>query len=302
MLILGLVVVGVSGRRNASRRLLWHPRPRSGETLDWSYAVSTESEQKPLLFVPGLGCSNEMRIETTVNNLAALRRQGSFDCLIGSFVEENALRLHDNESLAILQRECYVEYKVGAGFADFMQAVSPKLIHGKYSHVILLLDDVELGSFELDKALNASSRQDLGVATPRISNAILHPLLGISRSPQTSEIFHVDVVELFLTVFRADAWECMFDIQDPTRMLHGHGPARLMYKICKMRHPTFKMGVLNFMESIHFGAKEKCKPIEAYEDLRSWSGPQQRRAALRRFQPDEYVDQGTILTRIAYSY
>lgn len=297
---------GASNRGNSTsnakrRRLLWHPRPRTGaQALNWSYATDP-AQQKTLVFVPGLGCGNTQRTKITVRNLASLKRGAvDFDCLVGSFIEEDLLRKHDNMSVAAIESYgCYVEYKLGAGFADFMQAVSPKLLHtARYSHVVLMLEDVRLGTFQLDMALNISHRHGFSVISPRISSANLHPLLSIARSPQTREVIEVDVVELFVTIFRAETWECMFDLQDPTRLLHGHGPARLMYKTCKMRYPDhFKMGVLNFMVADHFGAKEKCKPIKVYDDLRHWSGPQQRRHALRRFQEDEYVDRGKIVAR-----
>lgn len=283
------------------RRLLWHPRPRPGEqALNWSYAADP-GQQKTLVFVPGLGCGNTRRTQITARNLASLKHGGvDFDCLVGSFIEEDLLRQHDNTSVAAIESHgCYIEYKLGAGFADFMQALSPKLLHvARYSHVLLMLEDVRLGTFRLDVALNVSRRHGFSVSSPRISSANLHPLLAIARSPHTHEVIEVDVVELFVTIFRAETWECMFDLQDPTRMLHGHGPARLIYKTCKMRYPDhFKMGILNFMEAEHFGGKEKCKPIKVYDDLRHWSGPQQRRHALRRFQEDEYIDRGKVLAR-----
>lgn len=268
----------------------WHPRPRSSDSLlDWSYA---QSHVKPLVVVPGLGCGG--RLQITVSNLAVLRRSKvPFECLVGTFVEEAAF---PNRTLRALASQCYIEFKVGAGFADFMQAVSAKLVHAaRITHVLVVLEDVKLQDFDLGKALAISAKHNLTVSTPRIANANLHPLLSVSRQPKTNHVLVIDVVEIFVTLFRADAWECMVDLQDPTRMLHGHGPARLMDKTCRMRHPSFKMGLINSMESVHFGAKAKCKPLQIFKDLRHWTGPKQRREALKRFKADEYIDAGKVV-------
>mmetsp|Transcript_9446 Transcript_9446/g.27769 ORF Transcript_9446/g.27769 Transcript_9446/m.27769 type:complete len:147 (-) Transcript_9446:260-700(-) len=63
----------------------------------------------------------------------------------------------------------------------------------------------------------------------------------------------VRAIEVFATIFRADAWECAWHTLDPVHMSKGWGLDIFLYAACHGCIPGFRMGVDSEMMAFHTG-------------------------------------------------
>lgn len=113
------------------------------------------SENKVLLVIPGLG-NNENRTKITIQNLKQLeiiktktkqnekQRESSkipLDCFI--FVYKTMLKEYES----LLKSVCELEYFYHGNYAYYMKSITPMFLKELgYTHVFILLDDVELSA------------------------------------------------------------------------------------------------------------------------------------------------------------
>ena len=240
-----------------------------------------------MVIIPGVGCANEKRLRIALDNIRQLEQQFShapgyaFECSVGAFVERRAFFTNGShtllgESLRKIEKRCYVSYQPGAHFSDFLKTLHPMLVRrGGYGYVLVLLDDVRLGSFELPAALALAAANGVGVSSPVVRNALHFPVglqnegerktlaRASARSPASpasvqaalavmdaassrsasaswsqwwggrpSPGVYTDFVEVFATVFDADAWDCWWGMLDTTRLSKGWVYDEQLFHMC----------------------------------------------------------------------
>ena len=103
----------------------------------------------------------------------------SFDCTVGSFVERRAYFNGNGSSdelvsiLTAIEKRCFVSYQPGAHYADFLKTLHPMVVRrARYGFVLVLLDDVRLGSFHLPNSMALATAHRIGVLSPLVKNAL----------------------------------------------------------------------------------------------------------------------------------
>lgn len=107
--------------------------------VGWANSIA-DSKTNLLAVIPGFGFHCERTI-TVLKNLDIIRRSNiSIHCMI--FVYGNNI---SEPTLQNIKNICDVHYYNHANFGNYIKSVSPYLVRSSnYSHVMILLDDVEL--------------------------------------------------------------------------------------------------------------------------------------------------------------
>jgi hypothetical protein len=141
-----------------------------------------KSYSKILVVFPGVGFSNHNRTKTVFRNLRRLKEQNIFDCLM--FTHSKFSQDFLNE----IGNKCEIQYFPEGSYALYMKSVVPFVVReAGYTHIFILLDDVELGDqlryninpyhlFNLDRLeylLTAMEKNNLSVISPTVEGAAL---------------------------------------------------------------------------------------------------------------------------------
>ena len=95
------------------------------------------------------------------------KQNAKFDCLVGSFILKDDFP--NSWYIDKIKDKCTIFFSPGAKYGDFVRYVHPMFLEmSPYSTIVLLLDDVQLGTFDLEKAIEISINQKLDVFSPMI--------------------------------------------------------------------------------------------------------------------------------------
>ncbi len=214
-------------------------------------------ETKVLVFFPGVGFQED-RLRIIRHNLRLLRKEEiDLKCLMITYASPPLLVKDEIESFCDLNPFYYSNY------AAYLKTATPSLLEwGHFTHVFLLLDDVELDdSFKLIELLSTMQRNNLSVASPAIFGSVMGSTVWNSNStthrqfPNMYKRFkighQVEVIEFFATLFTLQTWKCLWSIVDPTINSAGWGYDTCLLNYCKEFIEDMKMGVANSMFATH---------------------------------------------------
>eukprot|EP00602_Paraphysomonas_sp_CaronLab_P001445 CAMPEP_0185027618 /NCGR_PEP_ID=MMETSP1103-20130426/12880_1 /TAXON_ID=36769 /ORGANISM="Paraphysomonas bandaiensis, Strain Caron Lab Isolate" /LENGTH=294 /DNA_ID=CAMNT_0027561711 /DNA_START=66 /DNA_END=950 /DNA_ORIENTATION=- len=213
---------------------------------------------KVLLVIPGIGFHTN-RTETVLWNLDILRRSNvSYQCIAFAYkippLKKTDLRIRSS---------CHLHYYFNGNYASYMKAIVPSVLNSAgFTHVMVLLDDVELGRhFSLDTLLDAMKRNSLAVATPAVTGAAVHSITPYEPKPVPKfrqkfrpnyKVGHtVKVMEVFATMFTLQAWKCWWLLLEPKLNSLGWYYDLCIYDYCAAKVEGFRMGVLMGLSAIH---------------------------------------------------
>jgi hypothetical protein len=274
---------------------------------------------KILVLVPGIGCTDVSRLELVGENLNTLSAaRVPWDCSVGAFVERrDFLGVADNgqlrRALESVERKCFVSFQPGAHYADFMKTLHPRLVErARYSHVLVLLDDVLLKpSFNLDAAVAVSAKHRIGVLSPVVENALHFPV-GLQSAQERKSLVsslggkdvgvYTDFIEMFVALLSTEAWECWWGMVDSNHLSKGWVYDEQLFHRCSREFassrlgeerqpyrppppPKFTMGVLPHMEALHVSGSSDpttnpggyCVPLATFTETRSQAPGEQYR-------------------------
>lgn len=136
-----------------------------------SLAIVTGTQHKLLIFFPGVGF-DEGRTELVMQNLKfieASRSKGlDISCLLSMYRKPSANILYRVEDI------CSVTYYPTGNYVAYLKTVEPRIVQfAGYTHIMILLDDVELeqSSFSFQTILRIMDTNGLMVASPRVEGA-----------------------------------------------------------------------------------------------------------------------------------
>jgi hypothetical protein len=140
-------------------------------------------------------------------------------------------------------------------YVFFLKTLQPKLLRlAGYSYVFIILDDVALypshGNFQLSGFLSLVEDNHLVMASPGIKNSVWDAMLPQYHAFSSGRF--VDMIEIQATLFRLDAWECMFSLID-TEFPSGWGIDLWFYYFCVDSGilPKNSIGVIDLYEATH---------------------------------------------------
>lgn len=211
---------------------------------------------KLLLVFPGVGFQLN-RTKIILENIDIIKKSSvEIKCVMFYY------SMPSNDVRNIIESLCSMEEYVHGNFGEYVKSLSPSIVNfGGFTHVMLLLDDVELGSkFEFITMFDAMFRNDLSVVSPAILGA--HQGAVTPRSSFSKKYHHglrykvghfVDVIEIFATIFTLKAWKCFWDLVDPKINSSGWGYDLYLSDYCKNKFniQNFSLGVIDSVECTH---------------------------------------------------
>lgn len=235
----------------------------------FSYGVSpVPADQKTnvLVVVPGFGYGIP-RTEMLVKSLEHLFYDKTVDkdCMI--FVYNDLPVVEENKvGDAKLRDLCaFVPFNY-ANYGDFVKAVPPFLVQkGGYTHVMILLDDVDLEpSFVLHEFLAIMERNKLSIASPAMHGAQHWTTKAHDYDHKDYAIGHqTHTIEVFATVFTMEGYNCFYSMVEPMVNSVGWAYDVAMYAFCHTRIPNFAIGVVDKMRGRHMSwGKINTKPFK----------------------------------------
>jgi hypothetical protein len=220
-----------------------------------SSSIRQEShEYKLLVVVPGFSFQNAS-LKLVLNNVKALSSRSSVDtsCVIYHYVYPTHVHYENMQSAEAreLQHYCKFSTYLGSDYAFYIKAVNPNLITMvNYSHVMILLDDVELRNFAVDRFLDIMTFNNLTSASP----AIKQGQFPCNRQENLDSVGGTSVaIEVFATFFTAESFDCFWSLLDPHVNFIGWGYDLFFPTFCAaMGHPQ-RLGVVTYndMQAIH---------------------------------------------------
>ena len=255
----------VSAQSNEGVNCERDPNCWSRAARKWEYARN--GQQHKVLVVMLTGCNitwadrttgrsysnNSQNIVHAMGHLRSRTSRTPWDCMVIVFDEPKYL--FTAAQRASVERSCDVVLIEGGQYVDLQKAVLPSMVRAaRYTHVLLMQDDVYLEDLSLDFVLPVAHSRDLAVFSPW-TTGFHHDIekflpLKPLHAPGSKAGIHVTFLEAFDTFFRADAWECWWELSDPLRMSKGWHDF-WMYDYCRQRVADFKMGILSGAWTTH---------------------------------------------------
>jgi hypothetical protein len=204
-----------------------YPLTHSLHSLTPSLTHSQSHSHKLLIFFPGVGF-DEGRSDLILQNLKFIEQSRSNDleisCLLSMYRKPPASVLHRVKDI------CRVTYYPTGNYVAYLKTLEPQIIKfGGFTHVMILLDDVELvqSSFNFKRLLQIMDSERLMVASPRVEGAhcpTMHRNTKFDIQSLDNAVGHEsEVVEIFASVFTMDGWGCWHDMMDPENNPYGWG-------------------------------------------------------------------------------
>ena len=229
--------------------------------------ISLSAYPNIFILIPGVGYQED-RIKILMNNLKILnlsRMHVQFSCLMFAYRHPTSHQRRE------IEKYCDIEIYFHGNFASYMKAALPKLlVKSGYSHVMVLLDDLQLPfTFRLDNMMAIMNRNNLSVISPTIIGAT-YPSTTCSfckprlRSDNAQTIpatylrvgHQVDVIEIFAAMFTMPAWDCWWRLLQPSLNSIGWGYDRCLKKFCSTSSSSssssnFTMGIVTSVIAVH---------------------------------------------------
>lgn len=143
------------------------------------------------------------------------RHFSGWDCIVFVWASEEDLSSSNSAEFKKIASMCTIKRHVGMAWGDFLFEISPAMLKRKmYSHVAILLDDVWLPSegeqvVSVPRLLASMKRNKLDLASPAVFGAH-HDTTTPKKWPTNKCIVSVHFVEIFLTVYTTDMWQCLY--------------------------------------------------------------------------------------------
>jgi hypothetical protein len=220
---------------------LLHPPPRRYEVL---------------IVVPGIGDAQRIpNVERGLRRLQASTRKNGhgFGCRVYVWNPEVLAETRGRLKSA----GCDVQLSEGM-WTHHMSKV-PSLADTNYTHVGVLMDDVDVTGVELGDFLTLMDWSGFGVASPAFDDPI-YP----SMRPRYNCFYHrTDFVNIFFAVFARDAWGCWQDrLIDTDRNPLGWGMDATLHRVCNAT-----LGVLDAHHGIHKEKRTSYSQAEARRQM-----------------------------------
>lgn len=226
--------------------------------VEFTQGCADNSSPCTLVFVPGMSFHTN-RSQIVLQNLELLQSSSNFHCLIHYYTinpppwEMERLKGFGC-SLTLFHQDNH--------YADYLKSLLPAMLkYSKFAYLMVLLDDVELGSkFRLEALLDIMRRNRLSVISPAIHGSTMLSTLPYKHTarakqfrfpPQYTLGCTVQSIEIFATVFTKESWSCFWDLIEPRWNAAGWGYDLCFYNYCKSRVPDFSMGVVYTMTAVH---------------------------------------------------
>ena len=170
-------------------------------------------------FFPGVGF-DEGRTDLVLKNIRFIEMSRTVDIKISCLLA--IYRKPSEEVMHIVEDICSVTFYPTGNYVAYLKTLDPQLIRfAGFSHVMVLLDDVELvhSAFDFKRILDIMDENKLMVASPRVEGAhcpTMHRNLKFNVNSIDGAVGHEsEVVEIFSTLFTLDAWRCWHEMMDP---------------------------------------------------------------------------------------
>lgn len=239
-----------------------------------------------LLVFPGIGFQED-RTRIVLNNLKILQlsKPPQLSCLIFAYHIPPIYFRKEVEDF------CTIELYMYANFAYYMKSVVPSLlVTSGYTHVMILLDDIQLPyTFRLGELMNVMIRNNLSVISPTIIGAtypattcvFCRPRLRTDKGKVTKvSALHTghktQVIEIFATLFTLSAWSCWWNLLQPSLNSVGWGYDRCMYNFCKQYDSDFSMGIATGIVAVHgsdrlfYSLSSGAPPSDPQAEVQRW--------------------------------
>lgn len=226
----------------------------TGAWPDWRTGEVAEAK-KPLVVVPGFG-GDKRRYEIVAKNLKSLRESFSdFDCIIYQWrkIEIDHERLRPCQIIDVYAQKRRSMEKDQSNFTAtvnmvydkaeleaeelavkrlwtfWMKIVREKAI-AEHSHVMLMLDDVDITNVDIDKMLRVMAFNNVTIGAPSITGSEIP-----SMAPETKQAVgrRVTYIEMQLTVFTPEMYKCWQTLIDLQMNPYGWGMDQFLQSVCQ---------------------------------------------------------------------
>ena len=243
----------VSAQSNEGVNCERDPNCWSRAARKWEYARN--GQQHKVLVIMLTGCNitwadrttgrsysnNSQNIVHAMEHLRSRTSRTPWDCMVIVFDEPKYLFTAAQRTS--VERSCDVVLIEGGQYVDLQKAVLPSMVRAaRYTHVLLMQDDVYLEDLSLDFVLPVAHSRDLAVFSPW-TTGFHHDIekflpLKPLHAPGSQAGIHVQFLEAFDTFFRADAWECWWGsrIRCASKGWHDFGCTTTAASVCQLQN------------------------------------------------------------------
>ena len=227
--------------------------------------VSSSRSARNLLFVDAVG-PEERRLRIVEANVRLLAREPAWDCMVSVYATEEEL---PTPRLARVAEVCRVHRSKHVKWGSFLRLLDPLWIQ-HYDKVAVLLDDVALPEASwlrtkeggegdcspsarshhhhhahvLHHMVEAMDRSGMDVYSPAVREAHAPVMWPV---PDVNCLKRAHGIEIFFTIFRADAWTCFYDRVVEEDNSGGCGYDLCLHKAC----PELKIAVDHRFRASH---------------------------------------------------
>jgi hypothetical protein len=227
-----------------------------GAPLSLSLLHQPHRRCEVLIVVPGLGDAQRIpNVERSLQKLHASTQKGGhgFGCRV--FVWNADILAETRDRLALTG--CDVQLSVGM-WTHHMSRV-PSLADTNYTHVAVLMDDVDVTGVELGDFLALMDWSGFGVASPAFDD----PIYPSMRARYNCFFHRTDFINIFFAVFTRDAWVCWQDsLIDTDRNPLGWGMDATLHRVCNV-----SLGVLDAHLGVHKEKRTSYSQAEARRQM-----------------------------------
>jgi hypothetical protein len=196
--------------------------------------LETEADLSILLVIPGHGLNRRWNmLESSVTHLrnSCIGHPIKFHCVIYSY--------NINYSLALMSRNlCEVVESEGLWTHHML-----KVKHRGYSHIALLMDDVNASNVSIPHSLSAMLRSKMNVVSAAMEGWHYKHMHSF---PPPCIVHEVNFIDMLFAIFTRKAWVCWVSIMDPLVNPSGWGYDLVFKRKCKVR-----LGVLDNQSARH---------------------------------------------------
>jgi Protein of unknown function (DUF707) len=230
-----------------------------GATLPGLLAREKSSSSRPyevLFVVPGVGDANRIpNVERSLLALQSSLTKGGYKFGCHVYVWNEDILREARDRLSPLH--CDVQLSEGM-WTHHMSRV-PALSPTNYTHVAVLLDDVDVTGIQLVDFLHLMDWSNFGVASPAFDDPIYE-----SMHVRYNCFYHqTDFVNIFFAVFTSEVWTCWQDrMIDTARNPLGWGMDATLHRVCDAT-----VGVIDAYVGVHRETRTSYSQTEARRQM-----------------------------------
>ena len=207
-------------------------------------------KHKLLVVVPGFSFQ-PASLALVLRNIEALQGDTriSVSCLIYHYTYPSHIFFNasQSEDAYKLRTYCDISAYSGSDYGYYVKAVNPALARqGGFTHIMLLLDDVELKNFHVGDFMDIMTYNNLTLASPAVQQGQFpcNRRENIGDEPGGT----VTAIEIFAAVFTMDAFACFWTMVDPFTNYIGWGYDLYFQFFCTaIGHPQ-RLGIITYKD------------------------------------------------------